>query len=335
MPVSDSANWITADSRGAVEAVLRERGLIGEKECLVELGSAGEGNMNVTLRAITEQRSLIVKQSRPFVARYESIPAPEERIHVEAAFYQFASQHPQVSRAMPKLLDWIPERNLLVLEDLGQASDATSIYRDSDEATLPSLLSDLSAWLCALHESSRELPDRRNFRNRSLRELNHAHIFLIPFQERPATDLDSVCAGFCEASRHIRTDPQLQETCRQLGDVYLTDGEYLLHGDFYPGSWLLTSRGPFVIDPEFCFPGCREFDVGVMTGHIALATGIFQLDRLQDDFASASGMQWSLAGQFAAIEVLRRLLGVAQLPLSLNLEQRVQLINDAASALRD
>jgi len=75
-------------------------------------------------------------------------------------------------------------------------------------------------------------------------------------------------------------------------------------------------------------------DAGGMTGHLALAPGILQFDRLKDDFASASGIQWSLVGQFAAIEVLRWLLGVAQLPLSLNLKQRVQLINDAASALR-
>ena len=40
------------------------------------------------LRVQTAERSFILKQSRPWVEKYPAIPAPEERVLVEAAFYE-------------------------------------------------------------------------------------------------------------------------------------------------------------------------------------------------------------------------------------------------------
>ena len=54
----------------------------------------------------------------------------------------------------------------------------------------------------------------------------------------------------------------------KVGDIYLSDdGGVLLHGDYYPGSWLKTDAGFRVIDPEFCFLGPPEFDLGVLAAH--------------------------------------------------------------------
>ena len=49
---------------------------------------AGEGNMNHTLRIVTDVDSIVLKQSVPYVAKYPDIPAPINRDRVEAAFYQ-------------------------------------------------------------------------------------------------------------------------------------------------------------------------------------------------------------------------------------------------------
>jgi 5-methylthioribose kinase len=329
--VRHEEQWVTTDSVAAVERLLQDHGVVEPGECLTSLTVAGAGNMNVTLRARSERRSVIVKQSRPFVAKYDFIAAPENRIHFEARFYEFVAMHSQLAARMPALLAWLPQLNLLVLEDLGTASDATMLYDQPEHNSRTELLEPLTTWLAALHDLSSAIPEPELFRNRELRKLNHAHVFEIPFQDPAAVDLNAVCPGLTEASRSVRTDPMLPARCRELGEVYLSDGNYLLHGDFYPGSWLLTEQGPFVIDPEFCFMGRREFDLGVLLGHLRLADGPLAGQALRNVVSEAA--DWRLVEQFAAIEVLRRILGVAQLPLVSDLNSRVELIQQAASLL--
>jgi 5-methylthioribose kinase len=97
-----------------------------------------------------------------------------------------------------------------------------------------------------------------------------------------------------------------------------------VHGDYFPGSWVRTDTGVAVIDPEFCFLGCGEFDFGVMLAHLILAaaasaeTGIVQS-------ASAAG-DAALVGRFAGVEIMRRLIGVAQLPFPATLERKRELL---------
>jgi 5-methylthioribose kinase len=58
----------------------------------------------------------------------------------------------------------------------------------------------------------------------------------------------------------LRTkDLALKQKLSVLGSLYLSKGKYLLHGDYYPGSWFKTADGK-VIDPSF-FYGLREFDL--------------------------------------------------------------------------
>ena len=88
------------DQRAAIQARMRELDWLRRDERLVELSSPGEGNMNRTLRADLGGRSLILKQSTSFVVKYPEIPAPAERIEVEAAFYKAASHR----QTKPQLL---------------------------------------------------------------------------------------------------------------------------------------------------------------------------------------------------------------------------------------
>ncbi|MFM1879423.1 MAG: hypothetical protein RLZZ241_2289, partial [Bacteroidota bacterium] len=67
---------------------LERLGVLKPDERILTVRKAGEGNMNVVLRLTTNSRSLILKQSRPFVQKYPQIPAPVNRIHTEALFYQ-------------------------------------------------------------------------------------------------------------------------------------------------------------------------------------------------------------------------------------------------------
>ena len=83
--------------------------------------------MNVVLRVITDKRSFILKQSRPYVQKYPTIPAPIERIDVEAQFYS-ALTKTTVSNHLPTVINYAPEEYLLMMSDLGDIVDMTSIY---------------------------------------------------------------------------------------------------------------------------------------------------------------------------------------------------------------
>jgi 5-methylthioribose kinase len=333
--------WLTTDSLTHVEELLRASGNLEVGESIRRLGVAGEGNMNVVLRATIaspqlaeQERTLIVKQSRPFVAKYDSIPAPLERVEYEAAFYKFAEHRYQISAAMPRMLGWVPEEFVLILEDLGSAADATYLYAERPRAELPAFVPELLGWLHSLHKHSRGNFDFDCFRNRPLRALNHAHIFEIPFRYPAAIDLDGVCPGLADATATLRQDNSLRARALELGEVYLSDGDCLLHGDFYPGSWLITTTGARVIDPEFCFAGPAEFDLGIMLAHLQII-GYPEADLLvsQSVLLDQSRLDLHLIRKFAAVEVLRRLLGVAQLPITTALGERLSLIEQVSAKL--
>ena len=84
------------------EKYLRKSGLLLSNENILEYSKAGEGNMNVVVRLKTETRSIILKQSRPFVNKYPTIPAPLGRIFIEDDFYRIINQNEFLSSYSPK-----------------------------------------------------------------------------------------------------------------------------------------------------------------------------------------------------------------------------------------
>jgi 5-methylthioribose kinase len=117
----------------------------------------------------------------------------------------------------------------------------------------------------------------------------------------------------------------------ELGADYLADGDSLLHGDFFPGSWLGTPSGVKIIDPEFCLLGPRAFDVGFMLGHLYLAGQSDEIcEALLSLYLEESGRTDETvardAKRFAGVEIMRRLIGVAQLPLECGIEKKDELL---------
>lgn len=330
--------WLTIDSRDRIDAVLRESGVMTPDEQLINVSRAGEGNMNLTLRVRTTEQTVIVKQSRPWVEKYPQIEAPVERILQELRFYETVSKHPKLSSHMPRLLGSCPEQYVMILQCLGEANDASSLYRqDGASEIFAKMLPDLLDWLSHLHRIENVERQVEAFANRKLRALNHQHIFVIPFAQQPALNLDEVTPGLAELARSLARQSRLQRTLRELGDLYLADHRHLIHGDFFPGSWLICGDRVRIIDPEFSYGGLPEFDLGVLLAHAQLLVtedGSQVQQQLRAHYPdSGRTTDWRLVEQFAAVEILRRLLGVAQLPLRMDLSQKVKLINTASEQL--
>ncbi|WP_296700299.1 phosphotransferase [Algoriphagus sp.] len=288
---------------------------------------AGESNMNVVLRITTNQRSVILKQSKPYVRKYPQIEAPIERISVEYAFYEAANQNPILKNFSPKVLDFLPDEHLLVTEDLGKGIDFSEIY--SGKIALKKLeIQNLCDYLNALHELEvKDFPS-----NNAMKILNHEHLFRFPFLVENGFDLDSIQHGLQDLSLKYKNNSTLKRKIEQLGKRYLSQGDTLLHGDFYPGSWLKVGNEIKIIDPEFGFLGDPEFDLGVLFAHFELGQ---QSKELKDEFLQSyiQPLSPKLLDQYQGVEILRRLIGIAQLPLNLTLEEKEKLMNRAVELI--
>lgn len=316
-----------------IAGFLESRGWLPSGARLTGLARAGDGNMNLVLRiswvGADATGSLILKQARPWVEKFPDISAPPGRLAVETDFYRCVTAEPALARSMPALIAVDEEASAALLEDLGKAADYTGLYAGGGlpVADLDALL----AWLSRLHRLQVDAGHWPRLANREMRELNHAHIFVLPFGDE-APDADDFCPGLAATAAPLRRDAVIRRRLAELGSIYLEDGASLVHGDFYPGSWLATEAGPRIIDPEFGFLGRAEFDLGVLTAHLRFAG-------LEDADLSAheppAGFDPTLARAFTGAEMLRRLLGVAQLPLEADLARRRQWLEAGVACLLD
>ncbi|MEM8875605.1 MAG: phosphotransferase [Planctomycetota bacterium] len=345
--LQDGVCWLTSDSLTEIEALLRRHGWCQREESVSRVRSAGEGNMNVTLRVTLEdaagqRRRVILKQSRPWVAKYPSIEAPVDRISVERRFYELLPKLGPggcaAARMMPKLLGGDAASYTLLLEDLGNAADLSTVYA---RGRLPGrAIADLAGYLRGLHDASvgradtaaqalKASPLRREegvagwgepMVNAAMRALNREHFCEVPMAEGNGLDLEAIEPGLKKAAAELRQDVDYRTRLVETAAEYARDGSrepsaVLLHGDFFPGSWLDASGQTRVIDPEFAFEGPRSFDVGVAVAHLILACRADAAREFLGLYGSHPDLDRAWVGRFAAMEVMRRLIGVAQLPL--------------------
>jgi 5-methylthioribose kinase len=171
---------------------------------------------------------------------------------------------------------------------------------------------------------------RKELTNRDMRALNHAHLFEIPLDPSNGIDLDAITPGLSDAAARLHQNDRFCGAIRELGAIYLEDGTSLLHGDFYPGSWVWAGTEPRIIDPEFCFVGPPEYDVGVMLAHLVMADcpADIRIATL-GAYERPPGFNNRLADRFVGMEIMRRLIGVAQVPLVRDLQWKDERLSQA------
>ncbi len=325
---------LNADNLAALESYLKTQTWLNDSETLTKVEKPGEGNMNFTLRIYTSSgRTFIIKQSRAYVEKYPSIAAPENRAIIEGKFYEFTQKNEKLSAFMPKILGLDEANNIIVTQDLGNSSDLTNLYQPNQTISVEDIAS-ISQYLSELHRAFKTQTPDEIFRNRAMRTLNHEHIFIYPLMENNGFDLNNVLDGLQAAAMVYKTDEAFKNIVKKLGKVYLSDSSYLLHGDYYLGSFLKTNDGIKIIDPEFCFYGFAEFDLGVLIAHLKMSEQSSEIiETALSNYTKASDFDEKLLNQFIGIEIMRRIIGLAQLPLTLSLEKRISLLTEAKSLI--
>lgn len=298
---------------------LQQMGWLDKGETITATERPGAGNMNVVLRVRTDRRSFILKQSRPFVQKFPQIPAPLERLDVEHRFYQAVADE-SIREYLPEVLAYDPQEYLLMLEDLGQGEDMTAAYTDRRIST-----PDVDKLIGILSVIHRQKVPAGFPPNLELRQLNHQHIFVLPFLEDNGFQLDDIQPGLQALSLPYKKDNPLKQKIEALGEKYLSTGDTLLHGDYYPGSWMKADDALYVLDPEFSHSGFAEFDLGVMAAHLILISGAEDWpERILDRYTEKADP--TLTRQIAGTEIMRRVIGLAQLPLPRSLEEKKALL---------
>lgn len=305
---------------------LQSKGWLTMREEIVKISKPGEGNMNYVLRIDTGERTFILKQSRGYVEKYPHIAAPEKRVITEGDFYKKISSHQQTRLFMPSLLGFDEDANLILLEDLESSSDFTYLYKLKESITKNELIS-LTLYLNGLHASFQKEILNDELSNMGMRMLNYEYIFNLPFTENSGFDLDALQIGLQDLALPYQKDVGLKKQIAYLGSLYLLNGAYLLHGDYYPGSWLKTSNGIKVIDPEFCYYGLREFDLGILFAHLYLTKQNNELhDVVIKTYENYTDLNLEILNGFIGVEIMRRLIGLAQLPLQMDLVTKKELL---------
>ncbi|MEO0881227.1 MAG: phosphotransferase [Pseudomonadota bacterium] len=314
----------------SAEEVLQNKNWLPTGTRVTRTEIAGAGNMNLVERVqLDNGASLILKRARAWVEKYPDIPAPIERAGVEAAFYR-SVRGTRAGKAMPDHLGYDERDAANLLQDLGKGTDGMFVY---DSADLPlDHLGAVANWTAALHAIPVTDEMHKQFQNKAMRALNALHIFDFPLDPENEFDLDQLTPGLQALGDRLKSDVAFVSAVRQVETLYAGDdsraGGVLLHGDLYPGSWLTTEDGLFVIDPEFCWIGPAEWDIGVLLAHLRLSD---QSPDLSTALVEQYGrpLDRHLLDQITGIEIMRRIIGVAQLPLEINLARKATLLDEA------
>lgn len=307
---------------------LNSKAFLSSEEIVEKLSIPGAGNMNYVLRVKTNKRSFIIKQARNYVEKYPQIVAPISRVLVEAAYYKKVKRNNNLQQLMPNLLLLDEENSILILEDLGDGKDFSFLY-DSDKKLTVLEIKELIFYLSELHSQFKNKNSEAIFQNLEMRKLNYEHIFIYPFLEDNGFNLDTIQHGLQEIALKFKTDSKLKSRVEAVGKHYLENGNELLHGDFYPGSWLKTKNGIKIIDPEFSFYGSLEYDLGVFIAHLHLSQHNKEIIKYAyDTYIGYRKLDTTLLENYIGVEIMRRLIGLAQLPISKrSLKSKENLLN--------
>lgn len=319
---------LTKDTE-TLQKYLKEKSWLRADEEIISVEKPGDGNMNFTLRVNTGNRTFIIKQSRAYVEKYPQVPAPATRMLQEAEFYKFTSVEPKLKSMMPDLLHVDEQNYVLAFEDLGRGADFSYIYKNGETISENELF-EIMDFAAHLHKNINTETTEQKIVNTEMLKLNHEYIFQYPYMLENGLDLDTVISGLKEVSLPYKNDEKLKENLKIFGAMYLQGGNVLVHGDYFPGSWLKTNDGVKIIDPEFCFFGFPEFEIGVTIAHLKMADQPQELiAKAISYYCETAELDAALREKFTAVEVLRRILGLAQLPLEIDLEKRKQLLEEA------
>ncbi len=290
----------------------------------VVVSPAGDGNVNWVRRVRTSDgRSFVVKQARASLERFPEYRVDTVRMVFEARYFEIVRERvPAHADIPPKQILFDEVERVLVMEDLGDAPRLDTLL--SEGRAVPATLERLGAFLADIHAATRADAEslRSRFANDEMRALHGEHIFTLPY-ERNDFPIEPRLRALAD---DVLARPGLRTRIADLRECYYGKGEALVHGDVQAGNVLVSASRPRLIDAEISHVGDPAFDLGQAFAHIHLhrahardSTPLASCEAaLLAGYARKSGADRELGARargFAGVEILRRAIGAARLPV--------------------
>ena len=308
---------------------LRAIGIARESDPIA-VEKAGDGNINWVRRArvsAPEGASLvgaswIVKQARPALERFPEYQVTTERIVFEHRWYETVRPF-DLDRVCPEIHGFDAEARVLVLEDLSGAERLDAALARGAEVTRS--LEALAGFLGRAHAGTRDPALAARFSNDDMRRLHGDHIFELPLRPNDFPLEPPVAAR----AASLQQDPEFVALADAAYARYLEPRGALVHGDVQAGNILLAAAGPKLLDAEIAHVGDPAFDIGTLIAHVLLpvaargdvARALPTVAALWDAYANAHGADalpsFASAARYAGLELMRRTLGAARVPATL------------------
>ncbi len=293
-----------------------------------EVEPAGDGNINWVRRLRVASggaggrspraaASWIVKQARPALERFPEYRVTTERIVFEARYYEVVAPLDREG-VCPRVVHFDEGERVLVLEDLGEVERLDAALDRGADAS--DAAASLGGFAGRVHAGTRDAALAPRFANDEMRRLHGDHIFVLPLADNDFP----LSPALRERAAALKERRELLATASALYARYLEPKGALVHGDVQAGNVLLTARGPKLLDAEIAHVGDPAFDVGVLLGHLLLAsaaTGTPAAARpacrsAWAAYAASHGADglcsFSDVARYAGIEMLRRTIGAAR-----------------------
>lgn len=235
----------------------------------------GDGNLNLVFIVRGSERTLVVKQSLPYVrAAGESWKLSLQRNYFE---YHALSQEKRFAPdsvpdvyfydeamalfAMEYLADHIILRKALIAgEYVPQLAEkiglfmAQTLFHTSDIGMAAQEKKALTAQFSANHE---------------LCKITEDLIFTEPYFPAPRNNHTS--PQLDRDANAVMLDREMVQVAMRYKYKFMTQSQALLHGDLHSGSVMIGTDSVQVIDPEFSFMGPMAFDTGNYAGNLYMA----------------------------------------------------------------
>ena len=315
---------------------LRRLGLVqpGER---VAVEPAGDGNINWVRRARSGARSWIVKQARPALERFPEYRVTTDRILFEARWLEQVRPL-DAEGVCPGVVRFDPEARVLVLEDLGRAPRLDHLLARSPDAGTAAA-GRLARFLGGVHAATTDPALPARFENDEMRRLHGEHIFVLPFRPNDFP----LPAALRARAEEIWWDGETAAIADAAYRRYLEPRGALVHGDVQAGNVLIGPAGAVLLDAEIAHVGDPAFDLGTLLAHLRIpavargkpADASPAVEAAWRAYAAASGAEPTRradAERYAALEMLRRVLGAARVEVAP--EAGLALVDHALRALR-
>ncbi len=328
-------------------AGLRETGILNIPDEAGVLVDDISGNINRVRRLLfiddfTGSKQGVVIKTVPengCLERYPNIRFPEDRLSFEYQYFRLAEE---AAETHEELAHWVPGLwhaakdspdgliRALVLEDLTPALtlQAHVLRRVAVPETF---LTDLGCKLALFHSWSAQNLEPHTPSNPSA-AMNRPFVLTHPFEQ--AETLGNQWAMQDECWRNRLQDSFMRQfreallpQARLLLSGFRDEGfNVLTHGDLHAESIFIISDNPVVIDAELCDVGAAWFDTGMVLAHFRMLSvaGNQRLsaesflkaycDTLDKEIGIIPENLIKNTFQLAGFEIIRRILGVANMP---------------------